>query len=142
MVGCHLFLCWRENSRTKRLLILLHLGLEAVPEVDIDPKGRFVSFKVTPSNDRVLCAYALGIAPGNSRVPKSPNLSNFPKFFHFVKKILNFSKNWPNCPKFHKFSDFLFLNCNVLAFCFRFKWADDLSHLLSSKFSHSLLVFV
>ena len=27
-------------------------------EVDTDPKGSFVSFKVTPSNDRVLCAYA------------------------------------------------------------------------------------
>ena len=27
-------------------------------KVDNDPKGRFVSFKFTPSNDRVLCVYA------------------------------------------------------------------------------------
>ena len=27
-------------------------------KVDTDPKGRFVSFKFTPSNDRVLCVYA------------------------------------------------------------------------------------
>ena len=54
------------DSHTKGLLVLLHLGLEGVTEVDTDPKGRFVSFKVTPSNDRVLCVYALGIAPGNS----------------------------------------------------------------------------
>ena len=50
----------------KELLVLLHPGLEGITEVDTDPKGRFVSFKVTPSNDRVLCVYALGIAPGNS----------------------------------------------------------------------------
>ena len=36
-------------------------------KVDTDPKGRFVSFKLTPSNDRVLCVHApQGIAPGNS----------------------------------------------------------------------------
>ena len=54
------------DSHTKGLLFLLHLGLGGVTEVDTDPKGRFVSFKVTPSSDRVLCVYALGIAPGNS----------------------------------------------------------------------------
>ena len=48
------------------MLLLLDLGLEGVTEVETDPKGNFVSFKVTPSNDRVLCVYALGIAPGNS----------------------------------------------------------------------------
>ena len=36
----------------------LHPGLEGVTEVDTDPKGRFVSFKVTLSNNRVLCACA------------------------------------------------------------------------------------
>ena len=46
------------DSHTKGLLVLLHLGLEGVTEIDTDPKGRFVSFKVTPSNDRVLCVYA------------------------------------------------------------------------------------
>ena len=42
------------DSHTKALL---HLGLEGVTEVDTDPKGRFLSFKVTLSNDRVLCVY-------------------------------------------------------------------------------------
>ena len=55
-----------EDSQTKGLLALLYQGLEGVTEVNTDPKGRFVSFKVTPSNDRVICVYALGIAPGNS----------------------------------------------------------------------------
>ena len=54
------------DIHTKGLLVLLHLGLEGVTKVDTDPKGRFTSFKVTPSNDRVLCVYALVIAPGNS----------------------------------------------------------------------------
>ena len=42
------------------------MGLEGVTEVDADPKGRFVSIKVTLSNDKILCVYALAIAPGNS----------------------------------------------------------------------------
>ena len=46
------------GGQIKRLLVLLHLGPEGVTELDTDPKGRFVSFKVTPSNDRVLCVYA------------------------------------------------------------------------------------
>ena len=54
------------DIHTKRLLVLLHLGLEGVTEVNTDLKGRFVSFKVTASNDRVLCVYVLDIAPGNS----------------------------------------------------------------------------
>ena len=40
------------------MLVLLHLGLEGITEVDTDSKGMFVSFKVTPSNDRGLCVYA------------------------------------------------------------------------------------
>ena len=36
----------------------LHPDLEGVIEVDTDPKGRFVSFKITLSNNRVLCACA------------------------------------------------------------------------------------
>ena len=46
------------DSHTKGLLVLLHLSLEGITEVATDPKGRFVSFKVTPSNDRVLCVYS------------------------------------------------------------------------------------
>ena len=54
------------DSHTIGLLVLFHLGLEGVTQVDTDPKGRFLSFKFTPSNDRVLCVYALRIAPRNS----------------------------------------------------------------------------
>ena len=43
---------------------LLHLSLERITEVDNDPKERFVSFKATPSNDRVLSLE--GIEPENS----------------------------------------------------------------------------
>ena len=49
----HIFLSPR-NIHTKGLLGQLHPGLEGVTEVDTDPKGRFVSFKITLSNDRVL----------------------------------------------------------------------------------------
>ena len=34
------------------MLFLLHLGLEGITKVDTDLKGRFVSFKVTPSKNR------------------------------------------------------------------------------------------
>ena len=37
-----------------------------VPEVDTDPKGRFLSFKVTPSNESSLLVPLQGIAPENS----------------------------------------------------------------------------
>ena len=46
------------DSHTKGLLVLFHLGLEGVIEVEIDPKGRLVSFRVALFNDRVLCVYA------------------------------------------------------------------------------------
>ena len=45
------------DSHTKGLLVVLHLGLEGVTKVDTDPKGRFVSFKVTLYNDWILCVY-------------------------------------------------------------------------------------
>ena len=43
------------SSLTKGLIAQLHPGLEGVTEVDTDPKGRIVSFKVTLSNNRVIC---------------------------------------------------------------------------------------
>ena len=43
---------------TKGLLGQRHPRLEGVTEVDTDPKGRFVSFKITLSNNRVLCVWA------------------------------------------------------------------------------------
>ena len=54
------------DNHTKGILFLLHLGLEGITEVDTDPKGEFVSFKVIPSNDRVLFVPLQGIAPENS----------------------------------------------------------------------------
>ena len=48
------------------MLFLLHLGLEGVTEVDTDPKERFVSFKVTTSNESSLFVPLQGIAPENS----------------------------------------------------------------------------
>ena len=42
-------------SHTKGFIAQLHPGLEGVTEVETDPKGIFVSFKVTFSNNRVLC---------------------------------------------------------------------------------------
>ena len=51
---------------TKRMPFLLHLGLEDITEVDTDPKGRFVSFKVTTSNKSSLFVPLQGIAPRKS----------------------------------------------------------------------------
>ena len=45
---------------------MLHLGLEDITEVDTDPEGRFVTFKVTTSNERSLLVPLQGIAPENS----------------------------------------------------------------------------
>ena len=39
------------------MLALRHLGLEDISEVYEDPKWRFVSFRLTLSNDRVICVY-------------------------------------------------------------------------------------
>ena len=47
------------------MLFRLHLGLQGMTEVDTDPKGRFVSFKATHSNDRVLFVPLRGKAPEN-----------------------------------------------------------------------------
>ena len=46
------------DTFSKGMLDLLHPVFDDVTDVDTDPKRRFVSFKVTPSNDRVLCIYA------------------------------------------------------------------------------------
>ena len=54
------------DTHTKGMLFLLHLGLEGVTEVDTDPKERFVSFKVTTSNESSLFVPLQGIAPENS----------------------------------------------------------------------------
>ena len=46
------------DTYSKGILILLHPDFADVTEIDSDPKGRFVSFKAAPSDDRVLCVYA------------------------------------------------------------------------------------
>ena len=57
-----LFSPGNSKCHSKWLLVLLHLGLEDIAEVEdiTDPKGIFVSFRITPSNDRVV------LASGNS----------------------------------------------------------------------------
>ena len=45
---------------------MIHLGLEGITEVDTDPEGTFVSFKVTTSNETSLFVPLQGIAPENS----------------------------------------------------------------------------
>ena len=50
-------LCSTSDTFTKRMLVVLQLGFNDVTIVDIDPKGRFLSFSVAPSEDRVLCIY-------------------------------------------------------------------------------------
>ena len=47
------------NSHTEGLLVLIQPGLEGLTEVDTDLKGIFVSFKVTRSNNGVLCVCIL-----------------------------------------------------------------------------------
>ena len=46
------------DSHTKGLLVLLHLGLEGVTEVDTDPNGRLVSFRITPSMTELSLLFA------------------------------------------------------------------------------------
>ena len=47
---------------------MVHLGLEGITEVDTDPEGRFVSFRVTTFNESSLFVPLQGIAPENSRL--------------------------------------------------------------------------
>ena len=46
------------DTFSKGLLILLHPGFPHVTKIDSDLNGRFISFKLVPSGDRVLCVYA------------------------------------------------------------------------------------
>ena len=60
------------------MLFLLHLGLEGVTEVDADPKERFVSLKVTTSNEGSL------FVPLQSTAPESNWLGG--TFMKYYKK--------------------------------------------------------
>ena len=61
------------------MLFLLHLGLEGVTEVDTDPNMRFVSFKVTTSNEGSLLVPLQSVAPESSWVGGA--------FLKYYKKI-------------------------------------------------------
>ena len=50
----------------KECFFPLHLGLKGVTEVDTDPKERFVSFKVTASNESSLFLPLQSIVPESS----------------------------------------------------------------------------
>ena len=67
------------DSHIERLLVLLHLGLEGVTDVDTDSKGRFVYFKFTPYNDRVFCFYGHSTRKQLSRGHSLKELQNHMK---------------------------------------------------------------
>ena len=73
------------DTHTKGMLFLLHLGLEGVTEVDTDPKERFVSFKVTSSNEGSL------FVPFQSIAPESSCLGG--AFLKYYKKICKIKQN-------------------------------------------------
>ena len=64
------------------MLFLLHLGLEGFTDVDTDPKGRFASFKGTPSKESSLFVPLQDIAPENSWLGGA-----FSKDYKILRKI-------------------------------------------------------
>ena len=50
--------CFPGEFFSKGMLVLLNPGFNYVTYIDISPKGRFISFKVAPSEDRLFCIYA------------------------------------------------------------------------------------
>ena len=69
------------NSHTKGLFVLFLLGLESVTEVGTDPKGRFVSFQVTPSNNRGLCVYAPSGYSTKEQLTRGLSLKDYRKHY-------------------------------------------------------------
>ena len=74
-----------KNIHTKGLLGQLHLGLEGVTEVDTDPKGRFVFFKITLSNNRDNYAYYAYLLVSN--IPELLSVQELPHFLDDKLKI-------------------------------------------------------
>ena len=70
-------------SHTKRFIAQLRPGFEGVTEVDTDPKGRFVSFKVTLSNNRVLYVCAPKIHNTREQLVKG----------RFFERLQNYMEN-------------------------------------------------
>ena len=54
------------KNHTRGIVFVLHLSLEGITEVYTDPEERFVSFKVTTSNESSLFVSLQGIAPRSS----------------------------------------------------------------------------
>ena len=65
------------------MLFLLHLSLEGITEVDTDPKGSSVSFKVAPSNESSLFVPLQGIAAEREQLAKG----------RFFKRLQNYMQN-------------------------------------------------
>ena len=76
------------DTHAKGMLFLLHLGLEGVTEVDTDPKKRFVSFKVTISNEGSLLVPLQSIAPESSWLGGA-----FLKYYKKICKIKEGNEN-------------------------------------------------
>ena len=74
-----------KNIHTKGLLGQLHLGLEGVTEVDIDPKGKFVFFKITLSNNKDNYAYYAYLLIAN--IPELLSVQELPYFLDDKLKI-------------------------------------------------------
>ena len=73
------------ESHTKDSFVLLHPGLEAITEVNTDPKGGFVSFKVTPlplMTEFYVFIPFQGLATGNSWLGRV-----YLKEYKIIKKI-------------------------------------------------------
>ena len=63
------------------MLFEFDVGLEDITEVDTDPEGRFVSFKVTTSNESSVCA-SLGLS-----IREQLTRGTFLKDYKIISKI-------------------------------------------------------
>ena len=68
---------------SKWLLVHLYLGLEGIAEVDIDSKGKCMSSKVTPFNDRFFYVY----------VPSGYNTREQLAMLRFFEGLQNYMEN-------------------------------------------------
>ena len=75
MIGLHLFLSWRQPYKKNASVL-------KVSEVDTDLERRFLSFKVTTSNESSLFVAFQGIAPENSWLSGA-----FLKDYKIIRKI-------------------------------------------------------
>ena len=71
------------DKHTKRLLVLLYRDLEGVIDDDTGPKLGLMSFKITSSNDRVLCVYSPSRHNSKEQLSKG----------HFFEGLQNYMEN-------------------------------------------------